>query len=132
MGTKSKISPLSLLSLFLAMALSFSLTATDVSAEDAILNPAYITGTVSLGDMSGLHLNNGNGGVFKVKVWASGKDSSGKELYAETWLAEPLPDDGNLGNYTLTLHVPDGAASQQYDVFSKLCYTPEESLSGDF
>ncbi len=134
MRSENRINPLFLLALLLTMALPFTLAATDVSAgdENVILNPGYITGTVSLGDMSGLHLYNGTAGVFKAKVWASGKDSSGKDLYAETWLSEPLPDDGNFGDYALTVHVPDGTASQHYEVFCKLYYSSDYTLGDRF
>jgi hypothetical protein len=109
------------LSLIAAVVLSVFLTAANVSADDqnVILNPGYISGTVSLGDAGTFHFYDENQEIFKAKVWATGNDASGKELYAETWLGK------DLGDYTLTVHVPESVTAQDYEVYCTVYYYPD-------
>ncbi|MCP4344051.1 MAG: hypothetical protein GY795_00815 [Desulfobacterales bacterium] len=111
--------------MIIMLVLSTSIFNPPVIAQVNPLNPAYISGTVSLGDnISSLHINNEKYTISKIVISASGTDLLGNKLYAETQL------DG-VGNYTLTVNVPDDVTTQSYDVSCKIWYG-EDCLSDYF
>ena len=83
------------------------------------LNPGYIAGSISIGDIS-----QNTKTVWRARVNASGKDPTGNDLYAETWIGP------ELGNYALTVQIPDdvlsAGTSQEYKVSCALFYSSDK------
>ncbi|MDM8525039.1 hypothetical protein QUF80_16840 [Desulfococcaceae bacterium HSG8] len=116
----------------LAVVMTLSLVFTDVSAQTTVpvdpadetkghvtLNPGYIRGTVSIGDVS-----NNTVTAYKTRVSAKSKDATGNELYSEIWIESDLWE---AQEYELTVHIPDetrkAGETQEYTVSCKVFYS---------
>ncbi len=90
-------------------------TPADETKGNVTLNPGYVNGNVSIGDVGKNTVT-----VWKAMIRASGKDAAGNALYGETWIGP------ELGTYNLTLHVPDEVwktgGTQEYKVSCYVYY----------